>query len=298
MSSSSRRPVGHLLGIDDLDDAQVDAVFDAALDPAGLRRSGVVAGLVFASSSLRTRVGFATATARLDGTPVVVDARRVDDQMSSPESFEDTLRTVAGMVDVVVVRSPERLPRNLIREVMPVPFINAGDDDEHPTQALIDVHAMTTQVGPIGQLGIVLCGDLRMRAVRSLIRLLARRPPRSLVLIHPPGRGLSDKLLTAALRDRATTAPPGELGDADVLYLPGLPAGQGEERLEDAERAVYALTEATAARLPPHAVVLSPMPVIDEIAPAVRADPRVRMFQQSDMAVGVRMAVLDLLLGG
>jgi aspartate carbamoyltransferase catalytic subunit len=51
------------------------------------------------------------------------------------------------------------------------------------------------------------------------------------------------------------------------------------------------------AALPPDAVVLSPMPVIDEIATTARSDPRVRMFQQSDDALFVRMALIEALLG-
>jgi aspartate carbamoyltransferase catalytic subunit len=41
---------------------------------------------------------------------------------------------------------------------------------------------------------------------------------------------------------------------------------------------------------------LSPMPVIDEIASNARSDPRIGMFQQSDDAVFVRMALTEALL--
>ncbi len=38
------------------------------------------------------------------------------------------------------------------------------------------------------------------------------------------------------------------------------------------------------------------MPVIDEIATSARPDPRIRMFQQSDDALFVRMALIEMLL--
>lgn len=56
-------------------------------------------------------------------------------------------------------------------------------------------------------------------------------------------------------------------------------------------RARYALTRRTIATLPDEAVVLSPLPVTDELDPKVRADSRVRMFEQSDIGVLVRMAI-------
>jgi aspartate carbamoyltransferase catalytic subunit len=46
-------------------------------------------------------------------------------------------------------------------------------------------------------------------------------------------------------------------------------------------------------RLPPGAIVLSPLPVIDEINQSARRDARLRMFWQSDQAVFVRMALLE-----
>jgi aspartate carbamoyltransferase catalytic subunit len=42
--------------------------------------------------------------------------------------------------------------------------------------------------------------------------------------------------------------------------------------------------------------VLSPMPVIDEIATTARSDPRIGMFRQSDDALFVRMALIEALL--
>lgn len=56
-----------------------------------------------------TRVGLATAAARLGLPTVDVAEQRFEGGMSSPESFVDTLRTVSGFVDLLVVRSPVAL---------------------------------------------------------------------------------------------------------------------------------------------------------------------------------------------
>lgn len=290
--------VRHLLDVADLTDAEVDAVLDeAARDGAVVSREPFVVGLLFQTSSLRTRTGFAVATARLGGTSVTVEDSRFGAGMSAAESFEDTLRTLAGMVDLVVVRPERPLDRTAVRSEVPVPVINGGDPGgEHPTQALIDATALQRFAGPLDELHIGICGDLGMRGTRSLLALLGRRPPRRLTLIAPPSRQDPGVPLPPALASRTDRRPGGDFADLDVLHLGGLPPGQGPSALDEAARAPFALTPATVGTLPEKAVVLSPMPVIDEIAPELRGDPRVRVFEQSDLGVRVRTAVLRLLL--
>jgi aspartate carbamoyltransferase catalytic subunit len=245
-------------------------------------------GLLFLEVSLRTRVGFAAAAARLGGQAIEVNERRAS-AMAMPESWADTLRVISGTVDLVVARPGRQLDRAQLRPSLASSYLNGGDvgaDSEHPSQALIDLYAIEQACGPVSQLTIAICGDLRMRAVRSLNRLFTRFPPRQLVQISDPR--LQDEASGVHLECRS----PWELDDVDVLYVAGIPHGgldePGRARLRVDRRALEAL--------PRGAVVLSPMPVIDEIATTARADPRVRMFRQSDDAVFVRMALIETLL--
>ena len=50
-------------------------------------------------------------------------------------------------------------------------------------------------------------------------------------------------------------------------------------------------------KLPQKAIVMHPLPRVDEIATEVDSDPRAAYFRQARNGVAVRMAVLDLLLG-
>jgi aspartate carbamoyltransferase catalytic subunit len=289
--------VPHLLDIDELEDPTIERILSlAAARPAKMERP-FVTGLWFLSASLRTRVGFAVATARLGGTPVTVSAARDAPEMSQAESFADTLRTLGGMVDLVVIRPDQSLDRDLVRARSPVPVVNGGDPGgEHPTQALIDVFAMEQFAGPVRELHVGICGDLTLRAARSLLALLSRRPPLRLTLIAPPGRGDHRVALSPALAARTTQRPDADFSGFDVLLLPGLPEGLDADRLGESDRAAYALTTRTARTLRRDALVLSPMPVIDEISGELRPDPRVRIFEQSDLGVQLRMAVLRHLL--
>jgi aspartate carbamoyltransferase catalytic subunit len=236
---------------------------------------------------LRTRVGFAAAAARLGGQSIDVTERRAS-AVAMPEGWADTLRVVSGNVDLVVARPARQLDASQLRQVLVSSFLNGGDaghGSEHPSQALIDMYAIENACGPVSQLTVAICGDLRMRAVRSLVRLFERFPPRQLLQI-------SDPRLSEGTGIAAAHREPWELDDVDVLYVAGIPHGA----LDEPGRARLRVDRRALSALPRHAVVLSPMPVIDEIATSARPDPRIRMFQQSDDALFVRMALIEALL--
>ena len=280
-----------VVGVDDLGTEEIPHILSRATDlRAGavgrLPRSPLV-GLLFLETSLRTRVGFAAAAARLGGQSIDIAERR-GNALSMPEGWADTLRVVSGNVDLVIARPGRQLDVSQLRPLLVSSFLNGGDtgsSGEHPSQALIDLYAIEQARGPVSRLTVAICGDLRMRAVRSLVRLFARFPPRRLVQI-------SDSRLRdgteVVLEDRA----PWELGDVDVLYVAGIPHGA----LDEPGRARLRVDRRALQSLPDDAVILSPMPVIDEIATTARSDPRIRMFQQSDDALFVRMALIEALL--
>jgi aspartate carbamoyltransferase catalytic subunit len=250
-------------------------------------------GLLFLETSLRTRVGFAAAAARLGGQSIDIAERR-GNAVAMPEGWADTLRVVSGNVDLVVARPGRPLDASQLCPLLVSSFLNGGDagrSGEHPSQALIDLYAIEQARGPVSELTVAICGDLRMRAVRSLVRLFARFPPRRLVAISDPR--LADSSDGSDNSDgHAEHRAPWDVGDVDVLYVAGIPHGA----LDEPGRARLRVDRQALAALPPDAVVLSPMPVIDEIAATARSDPRIRMFQQSDDALFVRMALIEALL--
>jgi aspartate carbamoyltransferase catalytic subunit len=280
-----------IVGIDDLGTEEIRHILTRA---TGLRAGAAsqltrppLVGLLFLETSLRTRVGFAAAAARLGGQSIDVAERR-GNAVAVPEGWADTLRTVSGHVDLVVARPGRPLDASQLWPLLVSNFLNggaAGRRGEHPSQALIDLYAIEQARGPVSELTVAICGDLRMRAVRSLVRLFARFPPRHLVAISDP-RVSDDAGLDVEPR------APWDVGDVDVLYVAGIPHGA----LDEPGRARLRVDRKALAALPPDAVVLSPMPVIDEIAATARSDPRIGMFRQSDDALFVRMALIEALL--
>lgn len=245
-------------------------------------------GTVFLEPSLRTRLGFEAAAARLGIPSVGIDSVR-SSGFSSSESITDTLRVIAGYVDLVVARVPLPLAP-VISESWPAVVINGGDGGahaEHPTQALIDLFAMHQLCGPIASLRVGLCGDTSMRSARSLLHLLSIVPPRSLRLLSPPSYDLGH--LTSMLGVDYEVVHAMDLRELDVLYVIGMP----HDSIPIPERERFIVDGEHLATLPEDAIILSPLPIIDEISPAARVDPRVRFFDQSDLGLAVRMAVLS-----
>lgn len=283
--------VDRLRRVDDLADADVDAILARAVAHASERvpptATGAIVSLAFFEPSLRTRAGFAVAAHRIGAHPVETVERRAPES-SLPESIEDTVRVLSGYADALVVRSSRPAARidDAIRSDLP--WVSGGDDAEHPSQALIDLFAIERMVAPVGDVHVVIAGDLRMRSARSLLRLLARRPPARLTVLSDAALGASELPAGAVVAGSAA-----ELADVDVLYAVGIPKGAADETV----RARLRVDGTALATLSPRGAVLSPMPVIDEVALSVRDDPRVRYLEQSDLALYVRMALLEHLLG-
>lgn len=296
-------PARHLFSIADLSASAVEKILARSRhlnendrEDNSFRYNGSpTVALLFREVSLRTRIGFAVATQRLGGTVIDVPGLRYRVEMSEPEDLASTVRVLSDMVDAIVVRTPDRLDLTSLQHGCNCALVNGGDGaGNHPTQALIDLLAIRKELGRRKPLTVGICGALSMRAPRSLLQLLAGEAVERVRLFAAdsvydasmPGR-LEIEVCKGGLDCRGL----------DVLYMAGLPQRVGDRLLTPAERHRFALTPAALRDLPASAVVLSPMPVVDEIEPSAWHDPRVKVFEQSRDGVGVRMAVLEHVLG-
>jgi aspartate carbamoyltransferase catalytic subunit len=261
--------------------------------------AGCVVGMFFFQPSTRTRLGFTAAAVRLGaGTADLLESRFAEG-MSRPESVEDTVRSVSTYFDALVLRHADACVVERTAACAEIPVINAGaGDDEHPTQALIDLFALRRLNPGLTGLRIGVVGDLAgSRSVHSLLRALDFFPPAEVRLISPPERRLPAEL-------RCTlTFPTGELdrlelGGLDAVYVAGLPERCGAEHMPAPTRARYRLTPERTRELNPNAVILCPLPRIDEIDPAVDREGAARYFAQSRDGLFIRAAVLEQAMGG
>jgi len=294
----------HLLSARDLDRAAIDAFVLAAMafdaGERAVRLDGRVVALAFFEPSLRTAVGFEVAALRLGAGAVAVGGARHAASMSKPESLADTLRVLGAYCDVICIRHPDVQSPRIVAGVAGVPVVNCGNGvDEHPTQALVDVFAMHRLRGGVDGARVAIVGDLRhMRSAHSLLLMLARHRDVVVRCIAPPELRMPPPLV-ADFRANATGRSGIEqvdtlaLDDVDIVYVAGFPPGAGATPVPAAVRARFALSVDRLADLSPHAHVLSPLPRVDEIDPAVDELPCAAYFEQSALGLAMRMAVLE-----
>lgn len=298
----------HVVEVSQFSRTNLEAIFRHAdfmrtLPRTAKRLEGHVLATIFYEPSTRTRLSFESAMLRLGGGVISTENAREFSSAIKGETVEDTIRIVAGYADAIVIRHYERGAAARAAAVSPVPILNAGDGPgEHPTQALLDLYTIRHELDRIDHLKIALVGDLKYgRTARSLALLLRETSGAEIVFVAPPSAPMGDDIRRAL--DAAGVAYRDEpdlnaaLGDVDVVYQTRIQ----KERFEspeayEAARGTYIIGRDDIARMKPDAILLHPLPRVDEIATDVDDDPRAAYFRQAHNGVYIRMALLDMVI--
>jgi aspartate carbamoyltransferase catalytic subunit len=292
-----------LLSIDSLTDDQIAGILDRAThwfdeNRAGRtsdRLSGRIVFNLFYENSTRTAMSFATAAHRLGASVLALSVEH--SSVKKGETLEDTARTLNAMrPNTLVIRHRENGAAADVALIMDAPVINAGDGtNEHPTQALLDAATIRRHFGRIAGLKVAICGDIKhSRVARSNAKLLPRLGA-EVRLAGPPD--LMPEGIPTLSVDEAIVG-------ADVVMMLRIQRERLDEDLGDAlgeylER--YGLTGERLAHAAPDAVVMHPGPMNRgvEIDSLIADDPRRSLITlQVEMGVAVRMACLEMLIGG
>lgn len=268
---------------------------------------GSILGLMFFQVSTRTRISFESAMRRLGGSVVgFVDPKttRIGDYYA--ESMHDVVRMMENYADILVVRHPENGAPERAGTITDVPVINAGDgDNEHPTQALLDLYTIRCEKGTIDDLQIGFVGDMNLRVFHSLPLALAQYKAKA-YFISPPEVSLPspwiDKVREAGLDFEEITSMDEIIEELDVIYMEGVKTPSYHiGRTETAETRPempqeWILDSKKLKRLKSDAIILHPLPRTEELPMEVDASESARYFAQAGYAVPVRMALLSLIL--
>jgi aspartate carbamoyltransferase catalytic subunit len=241
---------------------------------------------------------------RLGGSVITTENAREFSSLSKGETLEDTIRILSGYVDVIVMRHNEIGAARRAAEFSPVPIINGGDGaGQHPTQALLDLYTLYRRFGRIDGLKVAMVGDLRYgRTVRSLAYLLAKYSHVELWFVAPPVSQMHEDI-KAYLGRQGVRWHDAEDLDAvlpivDCVYMTRI---QKERFLDvrEFEQAnnKFRLSTDNVALMAPDAIVMHPLPRVNEIDPAVDNDPRAIYFEQARNGLWIRMAVILYCLG-
>lgn len=278
---------------------------DMRADPhrAAGRLQGRVMAALFYEPSTRTRLSFESAMLRLGGRTMGTDNAREFSSAAKGETLEDTIRIVAGYADVIVLRHHEEGAARRAAAVSDVPVINAGDGKgQHPTQSLLDLYTIKDELGRVDGVRVAMVGDLfNGRTARSLAYLLSKYRDVEVWFVAPPQVAMQDDIKQHldehGVRWHETEDLDSVLPQVDVVYQTRIQ----KERFDDeasyrAVKGIYVIDTASMARLRSEAIVMHPLPRLDEIDPAVDADRRAAYFRQARNGVQVRMALLDAVL--
>jgi aspartate carbamoyltransferase len=299
-----------ILRTDRLSDEEVGLIlataarFEEALS-AGERLTnmeGQVLATLFYEPSTRTRLSFETAMLRLGGRVITVADPKTSSAVKG-ESLADSMRTVEGYADVIVIRHPRQGSAQEAAAAVAVPVINAGDGaGQHPTQALLDIYTMKKEKRALEGLTVALAGDLKNgRTVHSLVYVLARFGMR-LVFVAPPElkmpAAITEEVRQMGVDVSTTNDLASAMTESDVVYMTRI---QKERFADPAEyeklKGSYVIDLDLVRRSKPGITIMHPLPRVDEITADVDSYAGAAYFRQVANGVPIRMALLALVTG-
>lgn len=306
-------PLKHVYEAQQFDRSLLDTVFQVADDmkqdmAEGGKRYGRALGnkimaSLFYEPSTRTRFSFEAAMLRLGGNIITTENAREFSSAAKGESLYDSTRIMNGYADIIVMRHHEAGSAEKAAQVSTAPVINAGDGaGQHPTQALLDLFTIKDHFSEISNLKVAMVGDLKYgRTVRSLSYLLTKYPGIKIFYVSPPvcrmESDIKDYLDKEGVPWVEETDLDAVLPQVDCVYMTRI---QRERFIVpgdyDEAAGKYILTPEKVRRMKREAIIMHPLPRLDEISQEVDDDPRAYYFEQAQNGLYIRMALLYLLL--
>jgi aspartate carbamoyltransferase catalytic subunit len=296
-----------VISVRDLDKQKLESIFDATnkiIDMGGDQRReiarGKTLGYLFFEPSTRTRLSFEAAMALLGGTSIGI-ADGLSSSIHKGETLGDTVKVISSYCDVLALRHSLDGSSRFAAETANKPVINAGSGtEEHPTQTIQDLFTIRKEKKKIDGLKIGIAGDLKYgRTVYSLLYGLSNYDV-DVHLISPESlriRSDSTYVIKKELSYTESTTLDDYIDDLDVLYVTRIQ----KERFPDEEEYVnvkgsYVIGLDMIKKMKDDAIILHPLPRIDEISTDVDKTKQAKYFEQAEYGKYTRAALLGLIL--
>jgi len=296
-----------IISIRDLGKENLETIFSATekiidLDPNQRREiaRGKTLGYLFFEPSTRTRLSFQSAMALIGGTSLGI-ADVSSSSVQKGESLSDTVKVMSGYTDVLVLRHPLDGSSRFSAEISPKPIINGGSGTEvHPTQAIQDLFTIKREKKKIDGLKIGIVGDLKYgRTVYSLLHGLCNYNV-DVHLISPESlkiRKDSTYDIKKELSYTESTSLDEYIDASSFFYITIIQ----KERFPDEEeyvkmRGSYVIGSDMVKKMKDDAIILHPLPRIDEISTDVDNTNQAKYFEQAEYGKYTRAALLSLIL--
>jgi aspartate carbamoyltransferase catalytic subunit len=310
----------HILSVSQFDRDAISRILEVSslMAPYALREKrchvleGAILNNLFFEPSTRTRVSFGAAFNLLGGY-VRETVGQENSSLSKGESLFDTARVISGYSDVIAMRHPTMHSVEEFSKGSSVPVINGGDvANEHPTQALLDLFTIQSEMAPhnktLDGLNIVLMGDLKHgRTVHSLSKLLSLYNNMKVTMISPTALKMPDSVvsaLTNAGHEVIITDKIENNLSCDVIYQTRIQQERFASKDEaNLYRGHFSLNkEIYQQYCEKHTVIMHPLPrdsrpEANELDTDLNELENLAIFRQAQNGVLVRMALFALTLG-
>ena len=296
-----------IISVRDLDKQKLELIFDSTnkileIKPNERREigRGRTLGYLFYEPSTRTRLSFESAIASIGGTSFGI-SEVLSSSTQKGESLADTVKIMSIYSDVLVLRHPLDGSSRFAAEISSKSVINGGSGtEEHPTQAIQDLFTIKKEKKKIDGLKIGIVGDLKYgRTVYSLLYALGNYDV-DVHLISPESlkiRSDSTYEIRKRLSYTESTDIDEYIDELDVIYVTRIQ----KERFPDEEEYVkvkgsYVIGMDFVNKMKDDAIILHPLPRMDEISTEVDKTKQARYFKQAEYGMDTRAALLGLIL--
>jgi len=264
---------------------------------------------MFYEPSTRTYCSFQAAAIKLGCSVINLTAK--DSSIQKGESFEDTVKTLNYFGDVIVLRHSSKEALQKAAQISKIPIINAGNgNDEHPTQALLDIFTIYTELQSFGidlesaereTITITFLGDLKnSRTIHSLVHLLVLFPKLKFIYIGLPDLEMPKDVIERIHFEQHDNLTLNKvISITDVLYVTRIQT----ERIETIKKENiqfdkndFCIDENIMNKAKKKMIVMHPLPRLTEISTEIDNDPRAVYFKQLKNGIYIRMAILEKII--
>lgn len=273
-----------------------DQIKKGVYDNSSLK--GKIMATLFYEPSTRTRFSFESAMIRLGGSIISTENAAEFSSAIKGESLEDTIRIVNFYSDLIVIRHPVAGASEVAANYSRVPIINAGDGEgEHPTQALLDLYTIFSKFND-KKITVAMIGDLAFgRTAHSLSYLMSLFPSIKIIFVSPKPLSIPQTLRKYLLEKKLNFEETEDLnlaiGDADVIYQTRIQRERFKKATDYKKYfGMYILNKKSLKTIKQDAVIMHPLPRVNEISQDVDSDKRAIYFEQAQNGLFVRMALL------
>lgn len=261
---------------------------------------GKILASLFFEPSTRTRFSFESAMYRLGGNVISLE-NGASSSIKKGETLDDTGRVIDQYADIIVMRHPQPNSVEEFSKYVNSPVINAGDgENEHPTQSLVDLYTIYSEINTLDNLKVGVLGDLKYgRTVHSLVKILSnyncsfefissedlKIPNDIKELIEKNGNEFNEY----------EKIDPEVISSLDVLYVTRVQQERFTYYEDYLKNKDLCFLDRKHISDPSKLIILHPLPRVDEMDRSIDNLPCAKHFDQVKYSIPIRMSLLYLL---